>query len=78
MTADAQRAAIKEMIQRRTAEALRTPETARAALIKEGVYTKAGDLAPAYGGAYPDPQADRESSRDDQNHNVPNTIREGE
>lgn len=50
MTADAQRAAIKEMIQRRTAEAVQSRETARQTLIKEGVYTRNGELTPAYGG----------------------------
>jgi len=50
MTTDAQRAAIKQMIERHTRTAVATKESARASLVKEGVYTKAGKLTEAFGG----------------------------
>ena len=50
MTTDAQRAAIREMIERHTAAATADRKTARETLIKEGVYTTRGTLTAAYGG----------------------------
>lgn len=43
-------AKIIEAIRATTKEATRTPETARAFLIAEGIYTEDGELAPEYGG----------------------------
>lgn len=50
MTNDAQRAAIQQMIARHTAAATVSKKTARDSLIKEGVYTRGGQLKPAFGG----------------------------
>lgn len=47
---DAQRAAIKILIERHTAANTASPEIARAALIGEGIYTSSGSIAPEYGG----------------------------
>ena len=43
-------AAIKQLIRDYTEEHTRSPEAARAALIKEGIYTKDGELMPEFGG----------------------------
>ena len=51
MTSEAQRAAIKKLIREYTKETTTSPEKARAALIKEGIYTRSGKLAPRYGGS---------------------------
>ncbi len=51
MTSEAQRAAIKKLIREYTKETTASPEKARAALIKEGIYTRSGKLAPRYGGS---------------------------
>jgi hypothetical protein len=50
MTSEAQRAAIKKMIERHTKIVTVSKETARESLIKEGVYTQDGKLTPPYGG----------------------------
>ena len=50
MTSDAQRAAIKQMIETHTKTVTVNKETARDSLIKEGFYTKDGRLAEQYGG----------------------------
>ncbi len=50
MTSDAQRAAIKKMIERHTKAVTTSKKAARDSLIKEGVYTRDGKLAPSYGG----------------------------
>jgi hypothetical protein len=50
MTSEAQRAAIKKMIERHTKAVAASKEVARASLIKEGIYTRDGKLAPSYGG----------------------------
>jgi hypothetical protein len=47
---DAQRAAIKILIERHTTANTASPEIARAALIGEGIYTSSGTIAPEYGG----------------------------
>lgn len=50
MTSEAQRAAIKKMIERHTKKVTASKEVARDSLIKEGVYTRDGKLTPSYGG----------------------------
>jgi len=50
MTNDAQRAAIKEMIMRHTANVTKTPQAARDSLIKEGFISTGGGLTAAYSG----------------------------
>lgn len=50
MTGDQQRAAIKAMIKRHTKKVTVSKRAARASLIKEGFYTKRGDLTEQYGG----------------------------
>ena len=50
MTTDAQRSAIQAMIRRHTASATTDRNTARESLIKEGVYTRAGNLTADFGG----------------------------
>jgi hypothetical protein len=47
---DAQRTAIKILIERHTTANTASPEIARAALIGEGIYTSSGTIAPEYGG----------------------------
>jgi hypothetical protein len=47
---EAQRAAIKILIERHTTANTASPEIARAALIEEGIYTSSGTIAPEYGG----------------------------
>jgi hypothetical protein len=47
---DAQRTAIKILIERHTAANTASAEIARAALIGEGIYTSSGTIAPEYGG----------------------------
>lgn len=48
---DAQRKAIKILIERHTAANTATPEIARSSLIREGLYTNEGKIAPEYGGS---------------------------
>jgi len=50
MTNEAQRAAIKIMIEKHTNTASVNKTAARNSLIKEGYLTANGELAPAYGG----------------------------
>ena len=50
MTSDAQREAIKKMIEQHTKTVTANKETARASLINEGFYTKDGKLTEQYGG----------------------------
>lgn len=50
MTDDERRAEILKMIQRHTQAATQSRETARATLIREGIYNSDGTLAPKYGG----------------------------
>ena len=50
MTSSEQRAAIKKMIAQHTKEVTTSKEAARDSLIKEGVYTRDGNLTPSYGG----------------------------
>lgn len=50
MTAEAQRAVIKKLIEQHTREATADKQKARASLIKEGVYTSEGKLTDRYGG----------------------------
>jgi hypothetical protein len=50
MTSDAQRAAIKKMIEQHTKTVTTDKQTARDSLIKEGFYTKDGNLTEQYGG----------------------------
>ncbi|WP_146217025.1 hypothetical protein [Falsiroseomonas bella] len=47
---DAQRQAIKRIIQRHTAVNTTSRAVARAALVREGIHTADGRLAPEYGG----------------------------
>lgn len=47
---DQKRAAYKRLIERHTRQAVVTKETARESLIKEGIYTAEGKLAPEFGG----------------------------
>lgn len=61
MTTDAQRAAIQKMIQRHTQAATANQQTARESLIKEGVYNKAGQLKPEFGGRASAPPTSRSS-----------------
>jgi hypothetical protein len=50
MTSAAQRVAIKKLIRDYTKEMTASPEKARAALVKEGIYTRSGELSHRYGG----------------------------
>jgi len=50
MTSEAQRAAIKKMIEDHTKAATTDQQTARDSLIQEGFYTKEGNLTEQYGG----------------------------
>lgn len=50
MTTDAQRAAIQDMIKRHTVAATVDKKTARESLIREGVYTRSGQLSADFGG----------------------------
>jgi hypothetical protein len=50
MTSDAQRAAIRQMIETHTKTVTVDKQTARDSLIKEGFYTKDGKLTEQYGG----------------------------
>jgi hypothetical protein len=50
MTTEAQRVAIREMIERHTVAATADKQTARQTLIREGVYTTRGALKEAFGG----------------------------
>jgi hypothetical protein len=52
---DEQRKRILEAIEAYTALALASPEAARAALIREGIYTNAGELSHEFGGPPPAP-----------------------
>ncbi len=49
--AEKRREATKRIIAKYTAEFSIDRQTARNALIKTGIYTRSGDLAPEYGGA---------------------------
>ena len=51
MTSDAQRAAIKRMIEQHTRTVTVTQKAAKDSLVKEGVYTRDGKLTEQYGGA---------------------------
>lgn len=50
MTDEQRRRAIKQLIKKHTAASTVSKKAARAALIKEGIYTKSGNLRPWYGG----------------------------
>jgi hypothetical protein len=50
MTSEAQRAAIKKMIEQHTKAVTTSKQAARDSLVREGVYTHNGELAPSYGG----------------------------
>jgi hypothetical protein len=50
MTAEAQRAAIKKMIDDHTRDVTTSKEKARQSLIREGFYTPDGKLTEQYGG----------------------------
>jgi len=50
MTREKRNARILEAIAERTARAMESKETARAFLIKEGIYDAEGRLRPEYGG----------------------------
>jgi hypothetical protein len=57
MTNEAQRKIIKKLIQLHTKKMTRSKKTARAGLIREGIYNKAGELTVQYGGdAKPEPK----------------------
>lgn len=45
---DRKRAAFKKLIARHTRETTATRETARASLVRQGIYTQDGRLAPEY------------------------------
>lgn len=45
-----ERAIIREALAKRTAEAAKSPEAAKARLVREGFYTPNGQLTPEYGG----------------------------
>lgn len=51
MTLEQRNAAILKAMAERSARTLASPETARAALIKDGIYTKDGQLRVKFGGA---------------------------
>jgi hypothetical protein len=44
---------IKQAIADYTVKATRSPEAARAALVREGIYLPSGQLSPEYGGQSP-------------------------
>jgi hypothetical protein len=50
MTQTERMSAIKQLIRDYTKEHTRSPEAARAALIREGIYTEDGELKPEFGG----------------------------
>jgi hypothetical protein len=50
ITRETRYSAIKRLIAEYTEEHTRTPEAARAALIREGTYTADGELMPEFGG----------------------------
>jgi hypothetical protein len=50
MTIEERNSAIKQLIENYTIEHTKTPEIARAALIREGIYTEDGKLMPRFGG----------------------------
>jgi len=50
MTQAQRNSAIKQLIKDYTRENTKSPESARAALIREGIYTKDGKLMPEFGG----------------------------
>ncbi len=52
MTHAERNAAIKKLIEERTAKTTSSKEIARQTLIKEGIYTKKGNLTANYGGSY--------------------------
>lgn len=52
MTHAERNAAIKKLIEQRTEATTSTREIARETLIKEGIYTKKGNLTANYGGSY--------------------------
>lgn len=45
-----ERAIIRAALANRIAEATKSPETAKARLVREGFYTATGQLTPQYGG----------------------------
>jgi hypothetical protein len=47
---------IKQLIREYTEEHTKTPEAARAALIREGIYTSDGELMPEFGGPSVNPE----------------------
>lgn len=47
---ETRRQAIRLLIKRHTAEDTKSRKAARSVLISEGIYTKSGALAPAFGG----------------------------
>jgi hypothetical protein len=50
MTQTERISAIKQLIRDYTKQHTRSPEAARAALIREGIYTEDGELRPEFGG----------------------------
>jgi hypothetical protein len=50
MTPTERHSAIKQLIKDYTAKHTRSPKAARTALIREGIYTKDGELMPEFGG----------------------------
>ncbi len=50
MTQEQRNSAIKKLIRDYTAKNTKSPQAARAALIKEGIYTQEGKLMPEFGG----------------------------
>lgn len=50
MTTEAQRKIIKKLIQKHTRKMTRSRKIARAGLIREGIYNRAGELTVQYGG----------------------------
>jgi len=53
MTSDEQRQAVKEAIKRQTALNTASPQAALEALVRMGIYTEDGEIAPEYDPAIP-------------------------
>jgi hypothetical protein len=56
MTQTERNLVIKQLIREYTEEHTKTPEAARAALIREGIYTSDGELMPEFGGPSVNPE----------------------
>jgi hypothetical protein len=63
MIDEKRRTAILKAIADYTAEHTKTPQAARAALIREGIYTPAGELRPEYGGPGKQAKPKRKAAR---------------